>query len=217
MRSRPGKVRLKTPPRQLLASGILLPDLPPSQPLDLPALFGNARPVEVEIGPGKGAFLIGRARERPEINLLGIDWVRPCAMYVADRALRAGLSNVRVLCADADTIFRDSLPPRALSRVHIYFPDPWPKRRHRGRRLVTTAFLAAVREALAPGGWVGIVTDHDEYFVHIRRAFAATEGLAQVAFKPVGDETRWLVGSNFEKKYAGAGRSFHGAAALRLR
>ena len=217
MRSRPGKVRLKTPPDQLLASGILLPDLPPSQPLDLAAAFGNARPVEVEIGPGKGGFLLRRAGERAEINLLGIEWVRAYAMYAADRALRAGLCKVRLLCADAGAVFTNSMPPRGLSRVHIYFPDPWPKRRHRGRRLVTVAFLAAVREALAPGGWLGIVTDHDDYFRQIRRALATTDGLRQVAFEPVGDDGLSLVESNFEKKYSGAGRRLHAAAGIRLR
>ena len=216
MRSRPGKVRLKTPPDQLLASGILLPDLPPSQALDLAAAFGNARPVEVEIGPGNG-FLLRRAGARAEINLLGIEWVRPYAMYAADRALRAGLCNVRLLCADAGAVFTNSIPPRGLSRVHIYFPDPWPKRRHRGRRLLTAAFLAAVRRALAPGGWVGIVTDHDDYFRQIRRGLAAADGLRQVAFDPVNDDSLSLLESNFEKKYSDAGRRLHVAAAMRLR
>jgi len=217
MPSRPGKVRLKTPPAELLASGILLPDLPPSASLDLPSAFGAARPVEVEIGPGKGAFLVRRARRRPEINLLGVEWVRPYAMLVADRALRAGLANVRILCADAGPLLRGGLAAASLRRVHIYFPDPWPKRRHRGRRLVTAGFLAAVRRALAPGGWVGIVTDDDDYFAQIRRALALADGLAPTPFRPVGDVRGWLVGSNFEKKYAGTGRRFHAAAAVRLR
>ncbi len=217
MRSRPGKVRLKTDPAEMAASGIILADVPPSATLDLPAAFGNTRPIEVEIGPGKGAFLLRRAARRPEINLLGVEWVRPYALYVADRAYRARLQNVRAVCADAAVLFRRSLPAESLWRVHIYFPDPWPKRRHRGRRLVTAAFLRDVHEALRPGGWVGTVTDHDEYFQQIRAALAGADGLAEVPFKPVEDEQGWLVGSNFERKYADTGKTFHSAAAMRLR
>lgn len=217
MRSRSGKVRLKATPEALLAGGALLPDPVPTETLDLRTVFGNDRPVEIEIGPGKGAFIIRRASHRPEINFLGVEWVRPYAMYVADRAVRAGLTNVRSLCADASLLVARQLAPTSVWRVHVYFPDPWPRRRHRDRRLVTAAFLANVRRVLIPGGWLGIVTDHHDYFRQIRRAMDVTEGFSEVPFRPRGDGEGWLVGSNFERKYAGAGRTFHGLAAVRLR
>jgi tRNA (guanine-N7-)-methyltransferase len=217
MRSRPGKVRLKTTPEDLLASGVLLPDVPPGRTLDLAAAFGNNRPVEMEIGPGKGAFILRRAGERPEINFLGVEWVRAYAQYVADRALRNGLTNVRSLCADAGVLLARQLPAESLWRIHVYFPDPWPKRRHHVRRLISASFLAGVRRALKPGGWIGMVTDHDDYFAWIRRALDVTDGLAEVPFRALGDPDGWLVGSNFERKYAGTDRTFHAAAAMRLR
>jgi len=184
--------------------------------LDLARLFGNRRPVEVEVGSGKGAFLLARASLRPEVNLLGIEWLEGYAAYAADRAYRASLENVRVLCADAAEVFRSALPAGCVSRVHIYFPDPWPKRRHRRRRLVQVPFLSDVRRVLRPGGWVGIVTDHEEYFEHIRRVLHRCAGLTVVRFGPgPGGSAEWLVGSNFERKYRTAGKRLYAVAALR--
>ena len=217
MPSRPGKVRLKATVEELLSAGTLLPD--PIRParLDLPAVFGNARSVEIEVGPGKGAFLLARAAARPDLNLLGVEWVRSYALYAADRARRRGRFNVRLLCADAATVFEKMLPELAIWRVHIYFPDPWPKRRHRRRRLLTPAFLKHVCRALRLGGWVGVITDHAEYFRRIRAALGVTTGLAAVPFQAPAGAGDWLVGSNFEKKYAISGRPFHAAAAIRFR
>lgn len=215
MRSRPGKVHLKTTPEELKASGILLDPALVKQTLDWAGIFGNAWPVEVEIGPGKGSFILDRARSRPELNLLGIEWVFSYACYVADRASRAGLENVRMLCADAGDVFRTAIPPKSLLRVHIYFPDPWPKRRHAGRRLVKPAFLADVRRVLRIGGWLGFVTDHEEYFLAARLALRQTEGLVEVSFPPHPEQE--IVGSNFERKYRASGRSFFATAALKYR
>ena len=213
MRSRSGKVRLKATAEELRSANVLLDDVPPARRLELAAIFGNARPVEVEVGPGKGAFLLRRATRRPELNLLGVEWVRNYAWYAADRARRAGRGNVRLLCADAQLAFASCLPQRSVQRIHVYIPDPWPKVRHHRRRLVTTAFLDAARRALCLGGWLGIVTDHEGYFRQMRMALAAAVGLAPVRFLPQSQD--WLVGSNFERKYAAGGRAFHAAAAIR--
>jgi tRNA (guanine-N7-)-methyltransferase len=227
MPSRPGKVRLKTPLHRLYDAGILLtPAAGIPKPefglggtaaagLDFGQLFGNALPVEAEIGPGKGAFLIRRAKERPEVNFLAVEWVPQYAAYVADRALRAGLTNVRAVAADAEKLFA-VLPDECLWRVHIYFPDPWPKTRHHRRRLIKPAFLAQVRRVLKIGGWIGVVTDHQEYFRQVRRAFDATAGLAQVEFRSSLEEGG-LVDSNFQRKYAAQGKSFYSIAAIRYR
>ncbi len=215
MRSRPGKVRLKTTPKDLRAAGVLLEDSCAARTLDLKAVFGNSRPVEVEIGPGKGGFLLRRSAEHPETNFLGLEWAPSCAAYVADRAFRAGAVNVRVMAADATEVFRSSLADQSLWRVHVYFPDPWPKRRHRRRRLIQASFLRDVRRVLRIGGWLGIVTDHIEYFNQIAPLVRQMDGMAEAAFayEPGGE----IVGSNFERKYAAEGRESHTIAALRLR
>ena len=215
MRSRSGKVHLKSTPEQLRSAGILLDEPLPGCRLNPAAVFGNRRPVEVEVGPGKGAFLLDRARQRPEINLLGIEWVPAYAHYAADRAHRAGLGNVRVLCADAKHAFEYLLPERSVLRVHVYFPDPWPKRRHGRRRVVTAPFLRRVRQVLLAGGSIAVVTDHKDYFRQMRMAFSAVGAFAAIPFG--SDEGGWLVGSNFEKKYAAAGRPFYAIAAIRCR
>ena len=223
MRSRGGKVRLKTSPQVLRQAGILLADLPPGAPgqapplLDLPGIFANRRPVEVEIGPGKGGFLIARAARRPEINLLGIEWLFSYACYAADRASRAELTNVRLLCAEAGEVFAHHLPDQSVWRVHIYFPDPWPKKRHHRRRLITPAFLADARRALKLGGELRIVTDHEDYFQHIRGALDQTAGLAQVACRGADPGGADCVETNFQRKYAARGKTFHAVAAIRCR
>ncbi|HET6428550.1 MAG TPA: tRNA (guanosine(46)-N7)-methyltransferase TrmB [Phycisphaerae bacterium] len=215
MRSRSGKVHLKATPEELRRCGILLEDLPPGRPFDPQAPFGNRRPVEIEIGTGKGAFLLRRAQQRPEINFLGIEWVPNYACYVADRARRAGLANVRLLRADAETLFKASLPDRSALRIHIYFPDPWPKRKHWSRRLVKVPFLADVRRVLQWGGQLALVTDHEGYFRQIRMALELTDGLVVQEF--ISLEPSWLVGTNFERKYAAAGKRFFATAAMRCR
>jgi tRNA (guanine-N7-)-methyltransferase len=214
MKSRPGKVRPKTPADQLRQAGLLLEAPPPRRPLDLPAIFGNSRPVEMEIGSGKGAFLLRRGRERPEVNLLGVEWLGAYAHYAADRAFRAGLPNVRLLCADAAALLSGGIPPASLLRVHIYYPDPWPKRRHAARRLIQPGFLADVMKALRVGGWLGIVTDHEEYAGQIERVLEAAEGLVRIPFRPVGCP-QGVVDTNFEAKRLGPGQRPFTFAAIR--
>ena len=212
MRSRPGKVRVKTDPEVLRLAGLLLEYHPRLGPLRLEAVFGNESPVEVEVGPGKGGFLLGRASACPEINFLGVEWLHTYAAYVADRAYRASLPNVRAICADAADFFHTSLPDNSVSRVHIYFPDPWPKPRHHRRRLITPSFLSEVCRVLRSDGWLGIVTDDADYFEQIQQALSATEGLDETAFEPCSG-AEGLVGSNFERKYSQAGKTFCTVAA----
>jgi tRNA (guanine-N7-)-methyltransferase len=216
MTSRAGKVHLKCTPDQLRATGILLDDAVAKASLDLPAIFGNNHPVEIEIGPGKGSFLLRRATARPEINFLAVEWARQYALYVADRALRAGLGNVRALCADAEAFIRQ-VTDQSLLRMHIYFPDPWPKRKHLRRRLLKPAFLRQARRCLRIGGWLGMVTDHEDYARQIHLALSVIEDMAVIPFfTPTGGEGA-VVGTNFENKYAADGKRFHAFAALRYR
>lgn len=196
-------------------TGVLLDEGCARRPVNLPEVFGNTRPVEVEIGSGKGTFLLARAAGRPELNLLGIEWARAYCHYTADRVRRAGLKNVRMLRADAKEFFVRALADRSLWRVHIYFPDPWPKRRHHRRRLIQPAFLDQLRRTLRPGGQVLIVTDHLGYFRHIERVLAGAEGFCPVSFPVMTDASGEVVGTNFERKYIAQGRHFYRAALLR--
>ena len=194
--------------------GVLLDEPVAPGALYLPGLFGNTRPVELEIGAGKGAFLLARARARPELNLLGVERARAYCRYAADRVRRAGLENVRMVCADAEWLVHSCLRNRCLWRVHVYFPDPWPKHRHRRRRLLQAAFLADVRRLLLPGGQLLVVTDHLDYLRQIQASVEAVGGFARVPFPQMADRNGELVGTNFERKYIARGRNIYKLACL---
>ncbi|HEY8503017.1 MAG TPA: tRNA (guanosine(46)-N7)-methyltransferase TrmB [Gemmataceae bacterium] len=121
-------------------------------PLDWSALFGNDRPVEVEVGFGKGTFLVHAAQARPETNFFGIEIERKYYYYAASRAARRNLRNVRVCCADAKVFLRDHVADGSVEVVHVYFPDPWWKRRHWKRRLFTPDFAATCARILRAAG-----------------------------------------------------------------
>ena len=185
--------------------------------VDLAAIFGNSRPIEVEIGTGKGTFLLARAAARPEVNFLGIEWARAYAAYAADRFRRAGLENVRMIRCEAAHFFKVCLEdaPGSLWRVHIYFPDPWPKRRHHRRRLIQRPFVEQVRRALRAGGQLIIVTDHLDYFRQIERVVGLVSELAAAPMPRMADREGEVVGTNFERKYIAQGRPFYKLVRLR--
>ena len=184
--------------------------------LDLPCVFGNRRPVEIEVGTGKGTFLLARAAARPELNFLGIECAASYCRYAADRLRRADLPNVRMVQVDAAAFFPRCLADQAAWRVHVYFPDPWPKRRHHRRRLIQAAWIEQVRRVLRLGGQFLIVTDHLEYFAHIHHVLSTVTGLACVSFPSMADKQDELVGTNFERKYIACGRAFYHVARMRI-
>lgn len=192
------------------------------------------RPLELEIGPGKGAFLVHEAERRPDVNLLGVEWAREFWLYAADRCRRRGLHNVRVLHADAVEFLRWRAPDEIFSVIHLYFSDPWPKPKQHKRRVVQDRFLAEALRTLTPGGEARIVTDHEGYWKWMEDHFArwsvsaaeaaasderpfvrlpTNEALRLIRVASDEDESL-LVGSNYERKYAEEGRPFH-AAVLR--
>lgn len=198
-------------------TGVLLDDAlaQRGEAVDFAKMFGNDRPVEIEIGTGKGTFLLARASARPEINFLGIEWARAYCLYSADRFRRNGLTNVRMLRADASEFFRKCLPDQSIFRLHVYFPDPWPKKKHHRRRLIQPSFLHQVRRVLKPGGQWIIVTDHLDYFYQIRQVVGRAKGFARVPMPQMADREGELVGTNFERKYIAQGRPFYSLACLR--
>jgi len=181
-----------------------------------------ARPLELEIGSGKGTFIVEEAASRPGVNFVGIEWAKEFCSYAADRVRRRGLANVRMLCVDATEFLRWRTPSASLRTLHLYFSDPWPKPRHHKRRVVQDSFLEQARRVLEPGGELRIVTDHAGYWswmeAHFERWCYPGGSFERLAFedahRPAGAAEAELTGTNFERKYREEGRDFH-AAVLR--
>ncbi len=142
---------------------LTLHDLAPA-PLDLANLFGGERPVEVEVGSGRGLFLVNAGTTCPGTNFLGIENDFKEGRRAARRLQKRNLDNVRVLGADARRVFSEYLPDASAVAVHVYFPDPWWKRRHRKRRIFNAEFLTQVARILKPDGLLHAWTDVAEYF-----------------------------------------------------
>jgi len=170
-------------------------------------LFGNDRPFELEIGSGKGTFLLAESEARPEVNFLGVEYARRYWIFAADRLRRAGRTNARVVLAEASTFVRDFIEPRSLSAIHIYFPDPWPKTRHHRRRLLQPAFVEELASKLKPGARLSIATDHREYFDQIALAVESSPLVPSDFTATRAALESELVGSNFERKYRREGRA----------
>ena len=176
-----------------------------SQPeIDWSALFGDAHPVEIEIGCGKGTFLVEYARRRPDRNVLGIEnqprWVR----WIEARLSRAPLPNARVLCADATLVVARFVRDASVDAYHLYFPDPWWKRRHEKRRVVDEDFARQVFRTLRRGGVLHLATDVAERFAAMREALAAEPFVVAITDSPTPPQ-RPL--TNFERKYRAEGRA----------
>lgn len=170
--------------------------------LDLEKLFGNANPVILEIGSGKGRFLISTATERPDLNLLGIEKSLHYHRLIRDRVLKRHLTNIRLVNHDAFLVMQKMLPPQSIGEVHIYFPDPWPRKREQKRRIIRPEALEEMKRVLAEGGSGIYVTDHQEYFEaaapHVEAAFPKTER----RIPGPDDPPR----TNYEAKYRAEGR-----------
>ena len=183
--------------------------------LDLPALFGNPRDVELEIGTGKGRFLLLAASSRPETNFLGLEYARAYAERTVERIGKRGLTNVRVARAEAADFLARRLAEDSLAGMHIYFPDPWPKKRHHKRRLIRPEVVARMAQVLRPGGLIRVVTDHPDYARVMREVFGADSRFADES----ADTALWVLPgmerylgpgvTNFEIKYRRQGRPLH--------
>ena len=146
----------------LSAHLLVLGDLPDS--LDPHSLFPTCQPVELEVGSGKGLFLRSAATGSPATNFLGIEIATGYARMCAGRLAVAGATNARVIQGDAQRLVRSMLPEASLAAIHVYFPDPWWKARHRKRRVLSVPFLEHAGRVLVPGGRLHIWTDVEEYF-----------------------------------------------------
>ena len=152
-------------------------DWRPGTELDLPALFGNARPAVLEIGFGNGESLARMAATEPGRNFLGLEVHRPGVGHLLLDIERRGLTNLRVMRQDAIALLHDGLAAASLAAVHLYFPDPWPKKRHHKRRIVQPAFVVLVARVLASGGLFHAATDWEPYAEHMLTVLDAADDL----------------------------------------
>jgi tRNA (guanine-N7-)-methyltransferase len=148
--------------------------------VDLSKLFSTDQPLEVELGSGDGSFLVEYARQNPTHNLIGVERLLGRIRKMERKARRAGLTNLRGVRIESSYFLEQLLPLHSASALHIYFPDPWPKRKHRRHRLVNERFPGLALGALRPGGRVYLRTDDADYFEQMLAVFAARKD-----FQPV--------------------------------
>ena len=145
------------------------------------AEFGRSAPLVVEVGFGRGDSLLKAASERPDRDYIGIEVHAPGIGYLLSRIHAQGIGNVRVLFGDARASLRERFPERSIEELWIYFPDPWPKKRHHKRRLVQAGFVATAARCLRPGGRIRAATDHEEYGHHMLTELEAEPTLRNLA------------------------------------
>ena len=146
-------------------------------PWDAGRLFNRQAPLEVEVGSGKGLFLRTAAAERPETDFLGVEVSNKYARFAAAALARRGLANAVVVAGDGLRLFAELFPDSALEAVHVYFPDPWWKKRHKKRRVMRASFVGDVERTLRPGGRLHFWSDVAEYFDTTLELLAAQTGL----------------------------------------
>lgn len=159
--------------------------------IDLPNIFGRIAPVVVEIGFGTGQSLAETALKNPDRDYIGIEVYRPGIAALLARVAQHNLTNIRIYNADAVDVLRTCIPDYSIDQVQIFFPDPWPKRRHHKRRLIQAAFVALIYSKLKANGCLHIATDWEDYAKHILRIMSATSGFSSVSKTPYRPATKF--------------------------
>jgi tRNA (guanine-N7-)-methyltransferase len=176
--------------------------------IDLERLFPKAQPLEVELGSGDGSFLVEYAALHPERNFIGIERLLGRLRKLDRKGRRAGLTNLRGLRIESSYFLQYLLPAHSAATLHVYFPDPWPKRKHRRHRLINEAFPTLARSSLQPGGTIFLRTDDSQYFEQMRRVFESTQDFAPVPIP----ETLAKVRTDFEREFNARGLATLSAA-----
>jgi len=150
------------------------------EPLDLAELFPKPQPLEVELGCGDASFLVEYARRHPEHNFIGVERLLGRISKLDRKGRRAELANLRGVRIESSYLLRYLLPPASVTALHIYFPDPWPKKRHHKYRLINESFPTLAKQALAPGGTVYLRTDDADYFRQMTEVFDPAKDFQKV-------------------------------------
>jgi len=159
----------------------------------------------VDVGCGEGAFIVAMAKANPQCNFLGLERLVGRVRKVCKRAVNAGVRNVRVLCVESLYTMSRLIPSQSVSVVHVMFPDPWPKRKHRRHRLINREFLDAAHAALRDGGELRLTTDDTDYFEQMKKVVAAHEGFSKI---PWPDDPAYPQ-TDFEKRFRAQGAPIH--------
>jgi tRNA (guanine-N7-)-methyltransferase len=185
--------------------------------LNFEDIFGRKAPVHIEVGSGKATFLVNEAKSRPDINLLGIEWCSKVYRQSVDRIGRWGLTNVRIIRADAAEFIREHVADGAVECFHIYFPDPWPKKKHHKRRFIKELNVKELVRCLGDGGMIKVATDHAGYFEQVQQVLGGPEFMKVDFFRTAGAQAEageWA-GTNFERKYLKEGRAIYTMAVVK--
>jgi tRNA (guanine-N7-)-methyltransferase len=150
------------------------------EPLDLAEIFPKPQPLEVELGCGDASFLVEYARRNPVKNFIGVERLLGRIQKLHRKGSRLELKNLRGVRIESAYFLQWLLPPDSISALHIYFPDPWPKKKHRKHRLINEHFPALARRALAPGGTVFLRTDDPDYFQQMNEVFGAAKDFFKI-------------------------------------
>ena len=187
----------------------------PDSFLNFTTLFGNSNPVEIEIGFGKGAFLVTTAINHPNINFLGLEHERKYAFITASRLARRNIANCKVLPADGAKVLTLNVLPGSLAALHLYFPDPWWKTRHHKRRIMSTSFLNDVAKSLRSGMPFNMATDVEHYFTQTLKILESCPYLSlKHAWRTRKPSSNDSIVTNFERKAYSEGRTVHRLIAI---
>ena len=176
--------------------------------LDWSEVFGGTGRVEIEVGIGKGRFLLATAALRPDHRFLGIEWANEYLRVAEERAGKRGLTNVRFVRVDAKELVARGVPDASVTTYYVFYPDPWPKKRHHKRRFFDLKTVEALARTLLPEGCLHVATDHEEYWSVLEPLLDGHPALERMPafggpdFPLSPDEPL----TNFEVKYAAEGR-----------
>ena len=171
------------------------------EPLKLAELFPSPQPLEVELGCGDASFLVEYARRNPQMNFIGVERLLGRIQKLDKKGRRTGLKNTRGVRIESAYFLEYLLPPHSATALHIYFPDPWPKKKHRRHRLINENFPALARKTLTPGGTVFLRTDDADYFQQMTEVFAA----AKEFFKTETPTSLAEITTDFERDFNAEG------------
>lgn len=175
------------------------------EPLDWRAVFDRDQPIEIDLGCGRGSFLLWAAETHPGRNFLGVDRLLRRLRRVDRRAVRGNVNNIRLVRLEAMYFVSKVIPDGSVSAYHVLFPDPWPKRRHHARRLISADFVVDMHRTMTGDGVVNCATDDADYFEWIQRAFASSARFTEADPVVLPPEAQ----TDFEKGFVAAGKQVY--------